>query len=128
MRHSPLCMVLDRTKKEIKGAPPAVCATSEATTSEMREIIIDGERLVKPDDLYDAFFLGVGAPSWHGRNFNALRESIGEGRINEVEVPYLIRIKNYALIGRVAKELAKDFISLIKELHESGVPVDIEVD
>jgi len=69
----------------------------------MREIVMDGERWVAPHDVYDAFFQAVGAPSWHGRNFNALRDSIAVGQINKIQVPYLIRIKSYASVGPGAR-------------------------
>ena len=69
-----------------------------------------------------------GAPSWHGRNFNALRDSIAGGRINKIEAPYLIRLKNYSSIGSGAKSMATEFIELIKQLRESGSPVDIKVE
>jgi RNAse (barnase) inhibitor barstar len=94
----------------------------------MREIVMDGGKWVAADDIYDAFFRAVGAPSWHGRNLNALRDSISVGRINEIEVPYLIRIRNYSSIGPEAKSLAGDFVSFIEELHDSGCPVDIETE
>jgi RNAse (barnase) inhibitor barstar len=94
----------------------------------MREIIMDGGKWAAADDIYDAFFRAVGAPSWHGRNFNALRDSISVGRINEIEAPYLIRIRNYSSIGPEAKSMAGDFVRLIWELHESGCPVNIETE
>ncbi len=94
----------------------------------MQQLILDGKKWKTPDDLYDAFFKAVGAPSWHGRNFNALRDSIVTGRINKIELPYVVRIKNYASIGAEAKIFAADFVKFFKELHESGSPVDIEID
>ncbi|MGH9683128.1 MAG: barstar family protein [Candidatus Acidiferrales bacterium] len=94
----------------------------------MREIVMDGGNWTAPDDVYDAFFQAVGAPSWHGHNFNALRDSIAVGRINKIEVPYLVRIRNYASIGLGAKSMARDFVEFIKQLRESGCPVDIEVE
>lgn len=44
------------------------------------------------DDVYDALFAAVGAPTWHGRNFDALNDSIVTGDINCVEVPYRLVI------------------------------------
>ena len=79
-------------------------------------------------DVYDAFFKAVGAPSWHGRNFNALRDSIYTGEINEIETPYIIRIANYGSIGPNAKSIARDFVELIQELKKAGCSVDIQVD
>ncbi len=94
----------------------------------MREIVLDGKGWSTPDDVYDAFFEAVGAPGWHGRNFNALHDSIATGQINKIEVPYLVRIENYASIGTGARKMAADFVQLIKELREAKCPVDIVVE
>ncbi|HVA17742.1 MAG TPA: barstar family protein [Candidatus Dormibacteraeota bacterium] len=94
----------------------------------MREVVIDGRNWNSVDNVYDAFFEAVGAPSWHGRNFNALRDGIATGRINKIEVPYLIRIKNYDSVGTEAKTMAAGFVQLIKDLRKSGCPVDIEIE
>jgi RNAse (barnase) inhibitor barstar len=94
----------------------------------MREIVLDGGKWTAADDIYDAFFRAVGSPNWHGRNLNALRDSISVGRINELEVPYLIRIRNYSSIGPEAKTMAGNFVRFIGELHESGCPVEIEIE
>ncbi|MGH9687871.1 MAG: barstar family protein [Candidatus Acidiferrales bacterium] len=94
----------------------------------MYEIVLDGAGWNQPDDLYDAFFRAVGAPSWHGHNFNALRDSIATGRINKIDVPYLIRLTNYSSIGPGAKGATDGFIGLIKQLHSSGCPVGINVE
>jgi len=94
-----------------------------------QEIVMDGKTWTSSDDVYDAFFQVVGAPSWHGRNFNALRDSIATGRINRIDVPYLIKIKNYPSIRDRAKTMADAFIDLIiKDLRESGTHVDIQVE
>ena len=58
----------------------------------MTELQLDGSNWKTTDDFYDAFFRAVGAPSWHGRNFNALRDSIITGQINKIELPYTIHI------------------------------------
>lgn len=94
----------------------------------MQEIVLDGKKWNAADDVYDAFFKAVGAPSWHGRNFNALRDSIAIGRINRIEAPYIVKIKNYASIGAGARRMASDFVQFIKQMHESGGPVDIEIE
>ena len=93
-----------------------------------RELIMDAAECRTRDDFYDLFFRAVGAPGWHGRNFNALRDSIETGQINQIEVPYCLVIKNYDGSGPEAKQMADNFIDLIRELKLSGVPVEIRVE
>jgi hypothetical protein len=45
-------------------------------------------------DFYDAILPALGAPDWHGRNANALVESIVWGEINAIEPPYRVRVTN----------------------------------
>jgi RNAse (barnase) inhibitor barstar len=91
----------------------------------MRELILNGAEWQSRDDVYDSFFRAVGAPDWHGRNFNALRDSIAAGSINAVEVPYRLVIENYDKVAPSARQMADDFIDLIRELATKGCPVEI---
>jgi RNAse (barnase) inhibitor barstar len=79
-------------------------------------------------DLYDAFFEAVGAPDWHGRNFNALNDSVGSGGINRMEVPYRIVIGNAKGMSNDAEVLFKELDELIRHLQLNGCPVDLEVE
>jgi RNAse (barnase) inhibitor barstar len=97
-------------------------------TTRMRQLVLDGGKWAVAEDIYDAFFQAVGAPSWHGRNFNALRDSISGGQINQVEIPYVIKIMNYESIGPYAKTVAQHFVEFIEELKKSGCPVDLEIE
>jgi RNAse (barnase) inhibitor barstar len=93
----------------------------------MKQLILDGAGWSSKDDVYDAFFKVVGAPAWHGRNLDALNDSIAGGSINEVEVPYRLIIRNFDLIGAGAKKMARDFVDLIRELAARGTPVAVEI-
>jgi RNAse (barnase) inhibitor barstar len=104
-------------------------AEGNVTKSEsIKELALDGTGWNTPDDVYDAFFRAVRAPDWHGRNFNALRDSIAAGSINAVEVPYRLVIENYDSIDAGARKMTDDFISLVHELAASGCPVEIRVE
>ena len=94
----------------------------------MKEILLDGTNWTNEDHVYDAFFLAVGAPEWHGRNFNVLRDSIAAGSINQIEVPYQLVIKNYDKISGEAKGITDDFIDLLHELAADGCPVEVRVE
>ena len=95
--------------------------------STMKEILLDGSSWKTTDDVYDTFFSAVGAPSWHGRNFNALSDSIATGRINEIEVPYRLVIQHYDLIDAGAKKMVDEFIDLIHHIAACGCPIEIQV-
>jgi RNAse (barnase) inhibitor barstar len=90
----------------------------------MKTISLDGSRWKNANDFYDAFFDAVGAPSWHGRNFNALRDSIITGQINEVEIPYAIRISGCAGMTTDVRKLVEDFCELIAKFRREGYEVD----
>lgn len=93
----------------------------------MRDLVMDGNGWRTKDDVYDSFFRVVGAPPWHGRNFDALIDSIQTGQINEIEVPYRIIICNFDLIGPDALEMTRNFVDLILELAAQGRPVQLEL-
>jgi ribonuclease inhibitor len=91
----------------------------------MKELTLNGTGWTTKDDFYNAFFEAVGAPEWHGRNLDALNDSIANGAINEIEVPYRIVIENYDKISGKAKEMVGDFIDLVHVLAVEGCPVEI---
>jgi RNAse (barnase) inhibitor barstar len=94
----------------------------------MKELVLNGAEWATKDDVYDAFFRAVGAPEWHGRNLDALADSISGGSINQVEVPYRLVIKSYDTIGPHAKPMMDSLIKLVHELAAKGCPVEIRVE
>jgi RNAse (barnase) inhibitor barstar len=92
------------------------------------EIRLDATNWSTPDDFYHAFFEAVGAPSWHGRNFDALYDSIGTGAINKVEVPYRIVVQNSAALKGSLLDFVEDLRDLIHRLQDYGCPVDLVIE
>jgi RNAse (barnase) inhibitor barstar len=88
-------------------------------------ILLAADGWKSSDDVYEAFFTAVGAPLWHGRNFDALIDSIATGAINKTEVPYRIRIRNTETMGDEAASFVRDFVDLIRHLQDNGCPVEI---
>jgi barstar (barnase inhibitor) len=70
----------------------------------------------------------VGAPAWHGRNFNALNDSICTARINRIETPYRLVIQNFGLLQEDARKMTDDLIDFINELNARGRNVEIRVE
>ena len=94
----------------------------------MQEFFLDAAGWQTKDDFYDSFFRAVGAPAWHGRNFNALNDSIATGSINRVELPYRLVIQNYGRIGTGVNPIVNAFIDLIREIAAKGHPVEIRLE
>lgn len=82
----------------------------------MTEIILTATQWRCEDDFYDAFFKAVDAPQWHGRNLNALEDSIFEGDINGINLPYVIRVQGFSHLP----ESLKNFIYKINDLILDG--------
>lgn len=91
----------------------------------MLELRLHGETWQTYDDFFDALFAVLKSPGWHGRNFNALWDSIGGGGINEVEPPYRFVITGRPMMGKEAARITDDFCDLIRELRERGTEVDV---
>jgi RNAse (barnase) inhibitor barstar len=94
----------------------------------MTELVLNGAEWTTKGDVYDGVFRVVGAPEWHGRNLDALADSISGGSINQVEVPYRLVIKGYDRIGPIAKPMADSLINLVHELAAEGCPVEIRIE
>lgn len=90
----------------------------------MRTIQLDASDWRSRDDFYNAIFEALGSPSWHGRNFNALRDSIGVGQINRIEPPFRILITGLADAAPEAQQAGRDFCDLIKELRLTGRDIE----
>jgi RNAse (barnase) inhibitor barstar len=59
----------------------------------MKLLRLDASEFSSSTELYEALLAILGAPAWHGRNFNALRDSLSGG-INQVEAPFTVEIAN----------------------------------
>jgi RNAse (barnase) inhibitor barstar len=94
---------------------------------QVREIELKVKYWMKPIDFYNALFEALGAPAWHGRNFDALRDSIITGGINQIEPPYRIILNRKWTVRRQTRQLIKSFIGLIREFESRGHPVEIVV-
>ena len=81
------------------------------------EIIIDWGKIDSEDDFFEIFLPQVSAPEWHGRNLNALGDSIVTGDINGVEPPYTIIIRNTNCMS----DSLKEFQELVLEFFVEAI-------
>ncbi len=79
------------------------------------EIIIDWKKINSEDAFFEIFLPQVSAPEWHGRNLNALGDSIVTGDINEIEPPYTIIIRNTNCISNSLKEFQELILAIFVE-------------
>ena len=93
----------------------------------MPTLFLDGARWQTAEDFYDAFLRAVGAPSWHGHNFNALRDSIAVGDINAVSLLYDIVVHDTSRMSESALAIVRQFRELIEDLRSAGTRVSIEL-
>jgi RNAse (barnase) inhibitor barstar len=76
-------------------------------------------------DFYEALLAGLGAPDWHGRNLNALYDSVVVGNINRVERPFCLRVhelntENVKLmrgIDETVRELGGELLGMTIDDH-----------
>ena len=87
----------------------------------MRVIELDAARWRTALDLYDDLLGALDAPFWHGRNINALYDSIVWGDINGVEPPYTVRIRNLSQASEDAKEELEVFFKHLPEQEAERV-------
>jgi len=73
----------------------------------MRRVAIDASGWRGEDDLWAALLGALEAPGWHGRNLDALADSLGGG-VNGVEGPVCLSIRGVpaALARRLAEVAA----------------------
>ena len=79
------------------------------------EIIINWEKINSEEDFYNEFLPQVKAPDWHGRNLNALADSIITGDINNIEPPFtILNIQSDSATG-IILELQIKVLSIFSE-------------
>lgn len=88
----------------------------------MRTISLDASDWKTVDDFYTAFFAAVGAPAWHGRNMDAVEESIITGEINQIEFPYDIHILGGANVPEDVRRVLEHLDDIFQKARaETGI-------
>jgi RNAse (barnase) inhibitor barstar len=92
----------------------------------MRIIALDAARWQTALEFYEDLLSALDAPFWHGRNLNALYDSIVWGDINGVEPPYTVHIRNLSRAGEDAKEELDVFFTHLPEQEAERVKLQGE--
>lgn len=84
-------------------------------------ITVDWSRIASPSELWESLLHQSGAPEWHGRNLNALRDSWVRGDINRSGPPYAFRFLNRGQAQPALAELADAVLEIAREsVREQG--------
>jgi hypothetical protein len=79
----------------------------------MLRIELDARPWRTEGDLIEAVIAALRGPSWHGRNYNALRDSMVTGAINEVAPPYEIVITGTANANGEVDDAIRYFVDQV---------------
>jgi RNAse (barnase) inhibitor barstar len=90
-------------------------------------IELDGAAWRTVNDFYTSYLAAVGAPVWHGRNLDALWDSLTAGGINQRSLPFRIRISGITRMSPEAREIARRFEALVREAVQEGHGVGIDL-
>ena len=79
------------------------------------DIRIDWKEIGSQKKFYDLFLKQVKAPKWHGRNLDALADSLITGQIKEIEPPYTIINLNTSGVPDRMVEFQREVLSIFSE-------------
>lgn len=88
-------------------------------------VILDWALIETEDDFYKLFFAQVKAPEWHGKNLNALSDSIIVGDVNGVEPPYTVISKNESSTPETMKMLQGMVFGIFQEAATEGREINV---
>ncbi len=93
----------------------------------MRTIVIDAVDWLSEDDVFDGILEALGAPAWHGRNWDALNDSIVTGGVNGVEPPYHLHLTGDRPLPEALREWLKNLAALIAKARMQDREISITV-
>jgi RNAse (barnase) inhibitor barstar len=85
----------------------------------MKEIKLDTSTWRARNDFYNALLPALGAPSLHGRNLDALNDSLGDGDINQIKPPFHITNTSVASVAAELLSYLKSFAKLVDDLRSA---------
>lgn len=91
----------------------------------IRQIVLDANVWRSREDVYEAFLPALGAPDWHGRNLDALWDSLTSDDINEVKAPFAIEVQRTASLPRELRRFLRAISGLFDDARQEGIEVSI---
>jgi RNAse (barnase) inhibitor barstar len=91
----------------------------------MRQIALSAENWKVPGDIYKSLLSSLEAPAWHGRNLDALWDSIVGGNLNGINPPFLILVTGTHSLPEGCKTLLSRINELLSEANALGIDVEM---
>ncbi|GAB2199470.1 barstar family protein [Sessilibacter sp. MAH3] len=79
------------------------------------QVTIDRGKVHTEEDFYNTFLPQVSAPKWHGRNLDALADSVITGDVNQIEPPYTIYNINTGNVAESVSEFQLKVLGIFNE-------------
>lgn len=76
----------------------------------MHRIRLDARKWSVPDDFYSDLLEALGGPEWHGRNLDALSDTL-RGGIARIDPPYEVAVDHTA-------DLSPDMLAFLERVHQ----------
>lgn len=92
------------------------------------EIALDGREWQTEAEFIEAVLASVDAPSWHGRNYNALRDSFVTGSINGIEAPYDFTIRMPPDPSPEVADAVRYFMARVSDWREEGALLSVRLE
>jgi RNAse (barnase) inhibitor barstar len=117
----------DGSSERAENTVAVVQAYLEQLNAPLQRIELDASGWVSEDHLWNALLAGLGAPDWHGRNYDALWETVTEvarypstreSLINRVQPPFQIVVRNAASVPSPISRRLHEIAALLAEAHE----------
>jgi RNAse (barnase) inhibitor barstar len=93
----------------------------------MPKVLLDGRSWVNSDDFYEALLAALGAPGWHGRNLDALDETLRSGDTNDLNPPLDIAISGMESMGVEARTTVHRFKELVNDLRATNIDIKLQL-
>lgn len=97
----------------------------------MNLVTLDARHWKTADDFFTALLRQLGAPAWHGKNLNALRDTMIFGGVNQIDPPMRVEVTGLSYADPEAFDmLIAAFSALAKDganAHITGDRATLEI-
>ena len=94
----------------------------------MQDLVVDTSTWKEVADFYDGLLRALDAPEWHGRNLDALDDSIAYGGVNGVEPPYRLHFTGSAVLRPELQHVIRVLVEIVALAGDQDREIEVIVD